>query len=49
MRIYLPLNKMLALIARGLCDSQAIIIFLEMCVMVASLVSSGGCSRDVGI
>jgi hypothetical protein len=29
---------MLALVAHGLCDSQAVIMFLELCVMVASLV-----------
>jgi hypothetical protein len=31
MRITLPLNQMLALVARGLCDSQAVMMFLELC------------------
>jgi hypothetical protein len=41
---------MLALVARGLCNSQAVMMFFWNCVfMVASLVSYGGCSETVGI
>jgi hypothetical protein len=49
MRIALPLNQMLALVARGLCDSQACYDVLELVFMVASLVSCGGFYETVGI
>jgi uncharacterized membrane protein YqaE (UPF0057 family) len=32
MRIALPLNQMSALVARGLCDSQIVMMFLELCI-----------------
>jgi hypothetical protein len=41
---------MLALVARGLCNSQVVMMFFWNCVfMVASLVSCGGCFETVGI
>jgi hypothetical protein len=41
---------MLALVARGLCNSQVVTMFFWDCVfMVASLVSCGGCSETIGI
>jgi hypothetical protein len=38
------LNQILALVARGLCDSQVVMMFLNCVLVVASLVSYGGCS-----
>jgi hypothetical protein len=38
------LNQLLALVARGMCDSQDVMIFLNCVLVFASLFSHGGCS-----
>jgi hypothetical protein len=32
MRFVFPLNQMLALVARGMCNSQAVMMVLELCI-----------------
>jgi hypothetical protein len=50
MNFALPLNQMLALVSRGLCNSQVVTVFFGLCIYwLQTLVSCGGCYEIICI